>query len=201
MELQQFVDAGLYDPDAPDAEDRVALLQLNAQHGVTIDEMVDADREGRLSLLAGEHVNLGDERRLSLREVSEWTGEDPELLISIWRAGGFAVPDLDEPMVTESSLEVLELFRTAAGIYGEDLTLQIARVIGSSIARIADAEVTAFVQTIAEPFAKARKELEIAQVNLQLASLNPLLARALDFRSSTTLRGGDPADRSRPRVG
>lgn len=173
--------AGLYDPGAPDAEERLALLQLNAQHGITIGEMIEADREGRLSLLAGERVNLGDERRLSLREVSEKTGEDTELLVSIWRAAGFAVPDPDEPMVAESSVEVLELFRTAAGIYGEDITLQLARVIGSSIARIADAEVTAFVQTVAEPFAKARKELAIAQVNLQLASLNPLLARALDF--------------------
>jgi adenylate cyclase len=181
MDVQQFVDAGLYDPNASDAEDRLALLQLNAQYGITIDEMIEADREGRLSLLAGERVNLGDERRLSLREVTERTGEDPELLIAIWRAAGFAIPDRDEPMVAESSLEVLTLFRTAAQFYGEDVTLQLARVIGSSIARIAEAEVTAFVQNIAEPLAKARKELAIAEANVQLASLNPLLAQALDF--------------------
>jgi adenylate cyclase len=181
IDVEEFEAAGLYDPHAPDADDRLALLQLNARYGITIDEMIEADREGRLSLLAGERVNLGDERRLSLREVTERTGEDPELLVAIWRAAGFAVPDPDEPMVSESSLEILELFRTAAQTYGEDVTLQLARVTGSSIARIADAEVTAFAQSVAQPLAKARKELAIAETNIQLASLNPLLARALDF--------------------
>jgi hypothetical protein len=37
----------------------------------------------------------------------------------IWRAVGFAEPDPDEPMSTEASLELLDLFRTASEIYGE----------------------------------------------------------------------------------
>jgi adenylate cyclase len=57
----------------------------------------------------------------------------------------------------------------------------LARVIGSSIARIADAEVAAFVQNIAAPLAEERNELAIAQAHVQLASLNPLLAGALDL--------------------
>jgi adenylate cyclase len=57
----------------------------------------------------------------------------------------------------------------------------LARVIGSSISRIADAEVTAFVQNVAAPLAEERKELAIAQAHVQLASLNPSLAMALDL--------------------
>jgi len=61
------------------------------------------------------------------------------------------------------------------------VTLQLARVIGSAITRIADAEVAAFVQNIAAPLAEKREELAIAQAHVQLASLNPLLAKALDL--------------------
>lgn len=181
MDAEQFVDAGLYDPDAPDAEERLALLRLNEEHGVTIQEMVESRDDGRLTLLAGRRVNLGGSTPLSLRDIATRTEEPIDTLARIWRAAGFAEPDPDEPMFTEASLELLQLFRTATEIYGEDVTIQLARVIGSSIARIADAEVTAFVQNIAAPLAQERNELAIAQAHVQLASLNPLLAKTLDL--------------------
>jgi class 3 adenylate cyclase len=180
-DVERFARADLYDPDETGADERLALLRLNADHGVTIEEMVESRDEGRLALLAGRRVNLGGATPLSLRDIATRTDEPIELLGRIWRAVGFAEPDPDEPMYTEESLELLDLFRTASEIYGEDVTLQLARVIGSSIARIADAEVTAFVQNIAAPLAEERKELAIAQAHVQLASLNPPLARALDL--------------------
>lgn len=181
MDVQQLIDSGLYDPDAPDAEERLALLRLNAEHGVSLEEMVESREDGRLTLLAGRRVNLGGENRLSLNEISRRAGESPKLLARIWRAAGFAEPDPEEPIFTDASLELLDLFRTASAVYGDDVTVQLARVIGSSIARIADAEVTAFVQNVAAPLAEERNEFAIAQAHVQLASLNPLLARALDL--------------------
>lgn len=181
MDVEQFARAGLYDPDAPGAEERLALLRLNAEFGVTVEEMVESRDEGRLALLAGRRINLGGATPLSLRDIAGRTDEPIELLARIWRATGFAEPDPDEPVYSEASLELLDLFRTASEVYGEDATIQLARVIGSSIARIADAEVTAFVQQVATPLAEERNELAIAQVHIQLASLNPLLARTLDL--------------------
>jgi len=181
VEIEEFIRAGLYDPTAPGAEERLALLRLNAEYGVSLEEMVEEREEGRLALLAGRRVNLGGDTRLSLSDVAAHTGEPADLLAQIWRASGFAEPDPDEAIFTESTLELLSLFKAASELYGEDVTLQLARVIGSSIARIADAEVTAFVQNIAAPLVEAKKELAIAQAHVQLASLNPLLARALDL--------------------
>lgn len=180
-DAEVFAQAGLYDPDGPDAELRLELLRLNQQHGVSIEEMVGSRDEGRLALLAGRRVNLGGPTPLSLRDLATRTGEPVETLARIWRAAGFAEPDPDEPIYTEGALQLLGLFRTASTVYGEDVTLQLARVIGSSIARIADAEVTAFVQNVAAPLVEERDELAIAQAHVQLASLNPLLAEALDL--------------------
>ncbi len=181
MNTGQFIEAGLYDPDAPDANERLALLQLNVAHGVPIEDMIESRDQGRLALLAGRRVNLGGPTPLSLRDIATRTGEPIETLGRIWRAAGFAEPDQDEPMYTEASLELLELFRSASAVYGEEVTTQLARVIGSSIARIADAEVAAFVQKVAAPLAEERNELAIAQAHVQLASLNPMLAKALDL--------------------
>ncbi len=180
-DAEVFAQAGLYDPDGPDAELRLELLRLNQQHGVSIEEMVESRDEGRLALLAGRRVNLGGPTPLSLRDIATRTGEPVETLARIWRAAGFAEPDPDEPIYTEDALQLLGLFRTASTVYGEDVTLQLARVIGSSIARIADAEVTAFVQNVAAPLVEERDEFAIAQAHVQLASLNPLLAEALDL--------------------
>lgn len=180
MDVQQFIDAGVYDPTAPDAQERLSLLRLTAQHGVTVREMVEAQDEGRLPLLAGNRVNVGGPDLLSLEEVSSRTGEDARLLARIWRAAGFPNPDPNEQIFMPSALEVLQLFKMASDIYGEEVTLQLARVIGSSIARIAEAEVTAFVQNVAQPLADQRNELAIAEAHVQLASMNSLLAHALD---------------------
>lgn len=180
VDVEQFARAGLYDPDAPNTEQRLALLRLNTEHGVTIEEMVESRDQGRLALLAGRRVNLGGAAPLSLSDIATRTGESVELLRRIWRAAGFAEPDPDEPVYTEASLELLDLFRASSEVYGEDVTIQLARVIGSSLARIADAEVAAFVQNVAAPLAEERNELAIAQAHVQLASLNPLLAKALD---------------------
>lgn len=180
-DVERFIQAGLYDPDAPGSDERLALLRLNAEHGVTVDEMVQSRDEGRLALLAGRRINLGGETPLSLRDIATRTGESTDLLARMWRAAGFAEPAPEEPMFSEASLQLLDLLRTASEIYGEDVTLQLARVIGSSIARIADAEVAAFVQNVAAPLAEQSDELAIAQAHVQLASLNPLLAAALDL--------------------
>lgn len=43
-----FVEAGLYDPAAPDATARLALLEYLAGRGAEIERMVRADAEGDL---------------------------------------------------------------------------------------------------------------------------------------------------------
>ena len=45
--------AGLYDPDAPGAADRRALLEHLVGEGATVADMVEANRAGRLPALAG----------------------------------------------------------------------------------------------------------------------------------------------------
>jgi adenylate cyclase len=76
--------------------------------------------------------------------VSELTGMSTELLRRFWRALGFLDVAEDEAAFTDGDIEAVQLFQAllALGATDEESALQTARVIGSSMARIAEAEVT-----------------------------------------------------------
>src|SRR5688572_3161463 len=57
--------AGLYDPDGERSEDRLALLHWLDEQGVSLDEMVRADGEGRLFAVVGDRILRGTSARIS----------------------------------------------------------------------------------------------------------------------------------------
>src|SRR5262245_26644526 len=54
MGTKEFEAAGLYDPNAPDAADRLALLQWLTGRGITIPQIVAAGGADRLTSIAGD---------------------------------------------------------------------------------------------------------------------------------------------------
>ena len=62
MTVADFEAAGLYDPAAPGAADRLALLEWLVSQGATLEQMVDAQRHGSLTGLAGDLVLRPGER-------------------------------------------------------------------------------------------------------------------------------------------
>lgn len=154
MDEALFIDAGLYDPALPSAADRLALLRHLSEQGFTIDEMVAAEREGRLTLMSVERLAAGTEG-LTLEEVSQRTGLPPELIDRAQRALG--LPPIEGPFYDEGATSA---FAAAAAFFGADEALQFTRVIGSSIARVIDAAVSLFVT---EAISDASSELEVSR--------------------------------------
>ena len=81
-------------------------------------------------------------------EVAEMTGMDLDLARRFWRALGFPDVALDDRMFTDLDIEALVILRSMMelGVADVDTSLQLARVIGSSMARIAEAEVSPAVR-------------------------------------------------------
>jgi adenylate cyclase len=112
-------------------------------------------------------------------EVAELTGVNLELLERFWRALGFPSTSDDDRSFTDLDLEAVRLFQglQALGAARTDTALQLARVIGSSMSRIAEAELvpgdmtTTEVDTVlaADAFAS------VAEVTI------PAMARILEF--------------------
>jgi hypothetical protein len=80
-----LIRAGLYDPAAPEPGERLELLEYLAAEGLTIEEMAEADREGRLTVAAVERMLRGGTERLTLAEVCQRAGVDTEIARGITR--------------------------------------------------------------------------------------------------------------------
>jgi class 3 adenylate cyclase len=159
--------AGLFDSAADDAPEHLALLEYLVSLGATIDDLLAA-RPGELPLLASTIALWGDRGRLTLDEVAAAAGVEPNFIAQTWRAAGFPEPDPDPAVRTFSQrdVEILTIMGAAIEFLGEEVTLQMIRVLGAAAARVADASVSAFVVNIVP------KALEDDPSGLQLAHAN-----------------------------
>jgi adenylate cyclase len=156
---------------------RSLLLDLGTSDE-EIDEAVDDDV---VDLLVVDRMLIPAERRMTQAELAERTGMSEDLARRLWRALGFIDVPEDERTFTEMDVEAVELFQVMVGlgIADVDTALQLARVIGSSMARIADAEVAPGTTPIIVPSGDSVID---ADEFARLASTSlPAMGRLLEF--------------------
>jgi class 3 adenylate cyclase len=181
VDWQAVTDAGLYDPAAPNAADRKALIAYLDSLGCTLDEMVAAHARGRLFGLAGDRVVRPGRDEYTLREAAAEIGADPDMVVRLWRAYGLPVVDADTKVASRADVETLPLFVAMAGLLGEDAALGVARVAGASVARFAEAASAALRSTVRDlAIDTSGSELATARTFADIAALTPLAGRALD---------------------
>jgi adenylate cyclase len=134
--------AGLYDPDAPEADDRRALLEYLTQRGATLEQMVEAHRLGSLPAVAGELATEADEPQVNVKEIAERSGIDvPRVLRALLAAGIPATPDTELPA---DLVDFMAAFEQGSALMGDDAILALTRVMGASAMSIAEAAVALF---------------------------------------------------------
>ena len=171
--------AGLYDPAGPDAADRLELLEYLAEVGVTTEEMVTACAMGELVSSAGDK-ELRLPRTLTRAEASERSGLTPEQIDRAWLAAGLAAVPEGEAGFAEADLDLLVAFAIGSELFGYDAVLQITRVLGASLARIADAAIGTFLVNVQRPWAEeGERPVALARANVDAAKLLSNLLVAL----------------------
>ena len=147
--------------------------------GVTEDEIDQALSDGVLDLFAVERMLIPSRRRYTRAEVAELTGVGIEELERFWRALGFASVPEDDRTFTNLDLEAVRLLQglEALGAADTETALQMSRVIGSSMSRIAEAELVpgTLVSAEVDPVLSADAFVSIADVTI------PAMAKLLDF--------------------
>jgi adenylate cyclase len=122
------------------------------ERGVPEDEIAAAEASGTLRLLAVEHLVLPGPPRYEGDAVAARTGLPRELTQRFWRALGFPdVPD-GEVAFTEADLEVVSTLASMfeRQVIRPEVALQITRVLASSAARVAEAQVEGLVEPTAD---------------------------------------------------
>jgi adenylate cyclase len=172
-----FADAGLL--DGLEGEERTARLELLNRleaDGVGVDELRAAIDEDRLALLPLDRV-LG--ARHSAAEIEQREGIPVELLIRFRRLLGLPAPEPGDRVFSDEDIAAArstQMFLDSG--LGLEAIVEITRVLGESMARLAATTTAAFVEAFLEP---GDSEQEVAVRFARLAeqltpALSPVLA-------------------------
>ena len=134
---EELAGAGLYDPAAPDAADRLELVRLALARGATAEEIAATPDLGALAV----KLSLRPDPRYRVAEVvaevvaESGTGElqAKRLLTAL----GLRV-DRDYLMTAAEASALRFLAGLSEQLLGPEATVQVARVAGTAMARIAD---------------------------------------------------------------
>lgn len=133
--------------DSADDSPGPGLAAMLAEIGVDQAEIDRASADGTLPLLAIERASAMEEPTRDLDDIAGRSDVDPNLVRAYWRALGFPDPRPGEKVFSESDLELLDItFSTLANdSLDRDVALQLSRVIGSAMDRVATALVDAIM--------------------------------------------------------
>lgn len=148
-----WVDAGLLDPAGPDADERRRLLAYLQELGIPIEELQEAARGRGLGTAATDQL-LRPRGLRSLADAATAAGIDVDLARRVFLAAGLAGlsgPDGPDAGFDDADVMVLAAFAEAMAAYGDEAVLALVRVVGSSLARIAETADAMFLTQVEGP--------------------------------------------------
>ncbi len=134
------------DEKAPAGQERIeALARVRArllELGCTREEIDRAVTDDVVDLLMVDRMLVPAATRMTQAQVAATTDIPIEVARRFWRALGFLDVGDDDPVFTEMDIEAVRLFQSmvAMGLVDTDSAVQMARVIGSAMARVAEAQ-------------------------------------------------------------
>lgn len=191
MDVAAYEVAGLYDPSAPNAADRLALLAWLAARGITIAQMVQAQRDTSLTGLAGDlALNRGD--RLTPAELGARVGWSAEQVVALSLAAGLKV-EIDDRAYTEDDVAMFAAFIGGTSLFGETAVRRFTHTLGAALASVAEAAVSLFQVNVEGPMrAEGRSELDLAERNLRavetLGQVQVMMTGLFRAHMSTAIR-------------
>lgn len=161
-DLDRWRQAGLYDPDDPNADERLALLRYLSDRGASIDQMVDAHAQGNLPAVAGDLVVPKNEV-VRASEVAAQSGISLDRVLRVLLAAGIpAEPDTEVPAKT---IDLMAAFEQGSALMGDEAILAFTRVLGAAAIQIAEAAVALFYSELGPGTEReGRDELTRAQL-------------------------------------
>jgi adenylate cyclase len=163
------------------ARDRAGLIEYLDGLGFTAEDMVEAERRGRLFGLAGDALQQSGRPVHTLKTAAEALGVSVDELAHAWEALGLRITDPETPVLSQADVDGLSAWVTLRKVAGEDSALNFLRVVGASMARLAEASGT--MVRIAQPnlmVTHSQDELTTALAYREVAELVPGLSALMD---------------------
>ncbi len=189
-----FAAAGVYDPAAPNAAQRLELLDWLIEQGFTIEQLATARQGDRLDAISGGDMVLVPGPLRPRADVVARTGLSAERVDAYTTALGVAPLSFSPPgevgLSDEEADALLSLSAVgeSSGLFSDDELLSFLRVIGASIGRVADAALSLFLTDVESPhrqsggdeLALTKKVFEaVGLIEGFMTTLDPLFRRFL----------------------
>jgi adenylate cyclase len=173
MDVHDWEAAGLYDPNDPNAHERLALLEYLTERGATLEQMVEAHDAHALPGVAGDLVTQGMDELVPLSEISARSGVSvPRVMRAMLAAG---IPVTAESLVPSNLVTLMNAFEAGSALMGDDAILAFTRVLGASAINIAEAAVALFWAQYGPGSVKEGPD-ELARARLSEAASTAFLA-------------------------
>jgi len=163
------------------ARERAGLIQYLDDLGFTAEDMVEAERRGRLFGLAGDVLQWSGLPVYSLRTAAEALSVPADDVAHAWEALGLTVTDPETPSLSKADVEGLTTWVTLRTVAGDDAALNFLRVVGAATARLAEASGT--MVRIAQPdlwITHSHDELTTARAYRAVAEIVPGISTLID---------------------
>ncbi len=140
------------DPRVPENADRLRLVRYLLEQGADRQELIDALTTGSLGPLALDLALRAPGEAVPFPQAARAVGLDAEEAASLWRALGFPDPLGSSTSLRPSQVQTLRvLAEMGRSELGKETVLQLARVIGRSVALMAEAIVDMFRVSVEVP--------------------------------------------------
>jgi class 3 adenylate cyclase len=163
------------------AAERASLLDYLDALGFTLEEMVEAEKRGRLFALAGDAQVRSGPPIYSLRDAAELLALPVSDVAAAWYALGLTAADVDLRMLSEADLDGLRTWAAVRDGIGEELASGLLRVLGTSMARLAEAASAAIRGGVPDiQLDVTADEARTAKAYADIASLVPRIGAFMD---------------------
>ncbi len=108
--------------------------------GFTAEEMIEAESRGRLFGLAGDVLQWSGRPTYTMRTAADALGVEADDVAHAWALLGLTVAGADQPTLSQADVDALATFFRLKVLLGDEGAFGLLRVIGSAMARLAEAE-------------------------------------------------------------
>ena len=163
------------------ARERSGVIKYLDSLGFTAEEMVEAEGRGRLFGLGGDVLQSSGRAIYSMRTTAEALGVRVEDVEHAWALLGLTVAGPDLIALSQPDVDGLAAWFQIKVLMGDDAAFGFLRVLGSSMARLTEAE-SAIIRAAAPDIQMnhTRDELATAQAYRAISEFMPRIAGLID---------------------
>jgi class 3 adenylate cyclase len=121
------------------ARGRAALIEYLDKLGFSADDMVDAERRGRLFGLAGDALQGPGRPTYSMRTAAQALNVPVEAVATAWTAMGLTAAGADVLALSQLDVDGLATWVAIKALVGDEPALAFLRILGNAMSRVAEA--------------------------------------------------------------